>query len=69
MIMTMATVNPKLSSLNYVNKEHEESLKGITSHLHFVVDDFYKLLQAYITHIYPFLMYRITAWGNAYKSR
>ena len=50
--MTMATVNPKLSSLNYVNKEHEESLKGITSHLHFVVDDFYKLLQAYITHLY-----------------
>ena len=43
--MTMANVNPESSSLpkvvvNYVNKGEEESLKSVTSHLHFVVDDF-----------------------------
>ena len=27
-----------------------------------------KLLQTYFTHLYPFLIYGVTAWGNTYKS-
>ena len=43
--MTMANVNPKLSSLPkvvviHVNKGEEESLKSVTSDLHFAVHDF-----------------------------
>ena len=42
----MGNVNPKSSSLpkvgvKYVNKGEEESLKSVTSDLHFVVDDFW----------------------------
>ena len=45
MIRTIGNVNPKSSLLpkvvvKYVNKGEEESLKSVTSDLHFVVDDF-----------------------------
>ena len=47
------------------NKLSQRKLKEILPfYLNFVTMSISKLLQTYITHLYPFLIYGIPAWGT-----